>query len=378
MVKRLCMMISVCALALCAMLVCAGCSGDSDYQPELKSPTISSPTIAEDGVLRVGVDADSSPLAGMNNDNIIGIDVDIAAYIADELGLKLSIVDVGNDPAGALSENKVDIVMGVNEDSDAFESLWTTEQYLPKGVVLFSLASKDAAVPTSAEGITIAAQTSSTSAWAVTNSFGENALTSTSNLQEAFSLLASDSVDFVAADAVIGLYAARVQDVDVNLTALLTAASGYHVGVSSENTELQTAVGDALNTLVSEGIVNIVETKWLGRTLDLDIPKIDMTADTTETAEEPTTEGNVVISTEAPEPEPEPEPTTEEPTTATETESNEGAATTYSTDEDEGGGMAYREYDDEDEDEGGMAYREYDDEEDYDYDYDYDENEDEE
>ncbi len=284
--KHLCIIVAACAMALCAMFMCAGCSASAeDAKPELKEATVSSPTIIEDGVLRVGVNTESSPLAGMSNDDIIGIDVDVAAYIADELGLKLSIVDVGSDPAGAINDGSVDIVMGVNDESDAFESLWTTDEYLPKGVVLFALASSDAQVPSTSDDVKIAAQISSTSAWAVTNSFGDKALTSTSNLQEAFSYLESDNVNYVAADAVIGMYAARVQDVDVTPVALLTAPSGYHVGVSQSNTELQTAINDALTTIIDGGIVNIIETKWLGQPINLNLTRIEMTSNVAEEAE---------------------------------------------------------------------------------------------
>ncbi len=388
--KRLCIIVAVCAMALCAMFMCAGCSASAENKPELKEATVSSPTIIEDGVLRVGVDAESSPLAGMSNDDIIGIDVDVAASIADELGLKLSIVDVGSDPAGAVDSGNVDIVMGVNEDSDAFESLWTTEEYLPKGVVLFALGSSDAQAPSTSDDVKIAAQISSTSAWAVTNSFGDQALTSTTNLQEAFSYLESGNVNYVAADAVIGMYAARVQDVDVTAVALLTAPSGYHVGVSKENADLQTAVGDALNTLIDGGVVNIIETKWLGQPVNLDLTRIEMTTDVGEEAQENEDDGSISAVTseeaEALAQESEAEAaaaaaaadaaaagaaaanTTSSDATEESSTAGSGTTSNYDYDDDDYG------YDDDDEDY-DYDYDDYgydDDDEDYDYDYDYD------
>ena len=68
-------------------------------------------------VLRVGVNTQNQPLAGVStsSQNIVGLDVDIAAYLADSFGLKLELVDVGTDAQAALDGGTVDIVMGVDK-----------------------------------------------------------------------------------------------------------------------------------------------------------------------------------------------------------------------------------------------------------------------
>lgn len=275
--KRLRALFAVCALAACLTVVLAGCSGTSNYQPELGEATVSSPTIGEDGTLRVGVNTENSPLAGMSssNDRIIGIDVDIAAAIADELGLKLSIVDVGSDPEGAIADGKVDIVMGI-DDSEAPDGMWLSDEYLPTSVALFALSSSNPGVPTKDSNPKIAAQVSSTSAWAVSNEFGDDALTSTTNLADSFSQLESGSVQYVAADAVIGLYAAHHQGLDVTIVALMSNPSGYCVGVSQSNPTLQTTVSDVVGNLVDNGTIKVIEAKWLGQ--DVDVSGMQKTA----------------------------------------------------------------------------------------------------
>ena len=292
-VKRLRAVVAACALAACMMVFLAGCSGSSANPPETKDPTVSSPVIGEDGTLRVGVNTDNSPLAGMstNNDKIIGVDVDIAAAIADELGLKLSIVDVGSDPEGALSDGKVDIVMGI-DSSNASSDLWLSDEYLPTGVALFALSSENAGVPTADSTPSVAAQISSKSAWAVTNSFGDSALKSTSNLADGFSQLEAGSVDYVAADAIIGLYAARHEGIDASIVALMADASGYCVGVATTNADLQNTVNETLRTLIDNGTINVIEMKWLGQSLDLSaLPKIEATAANEEPAAEESADG---------------------------------------------------------------------------------------
>lgn len=256
----------LCAAALCVMLALAGCSSGSTYQPELKDATVTTPTIGQADTLRVGVNTEKSPLAGMGSEKIIGVDVDIAAALADELGLKLSIVDVGSNPEEALEQGKVDIVVGI--DSSDANSFWLSEEYLPTGIALFALTSSNAGVPDAASNPTVAAQVSSKSAWAVSNEFGEKALTSTTNLADAFTQLEAGKVKYVASDALIGLYAAHRAGLDTEVVALMAKPSGYCVGVAKNNTALQTTVTDTLGKLVDQGVVGVIEMKWLGQSLD--------------------------------------------------------------------------------------------------------------
>ena len=74
-----------CAAAACLAMVLAGCSSQQSYTPPEKSATVSSPTIGKSGTLRVGVNAGSPPLAGSpsSSSKIVGIDVDVAAALAD-------------------------------------------------------------------------------------------------------------------------------------------------------------------------------------------------------------------------------------------------------------------------------------------------------
>ena len=256
-----------CAAAACLAMVLAGCSSQQSYTPPEKSATVSSPTIGKSGTLRVGVNAGSPPLAGSpsSSSKIVGIDVDVAAALADQLGLKLEIVDVGTDPEAALKEGKVDVAMGIGSESDV--SFWRSPAYLPKGVALFS-TSANATVPTKASSPKIAAQVSSTSSWQVTNEFGQDALVSENDLKSAFAALADGSAQYVAADAVIGMYAAHSGDYDAQIVALMQQPGGYCVGVLEANTELQAAVKDALAALTDGGIVSVIEKKWLGTDID--------------------------------------------------------------------------------------------------------------
>ena len=256
-------------MAVFLTLALSGCSLvlKSDA-PTLAEPKLTAPTISENGVLKVGVNTSQSPLAGMGNSKIIGIDVDIAAAMADSLGLKLTIVDTGSTPEKSLANGEVDVAFGIDK-SDAPSGVKLTDAYIPTAVVYFKKAGTS---PTSLAGETapkIGAQGSSKSAWTATNAYGTSAVTSSADLAGAFQSLSSGQVEYVVADAVIGMYAANKAGVSVEIAALGTDASGYCVAIAEKNTALVSDITTALTKLVDDGTVAAIEKKWLGAEVDL-------------------------------------------------------------------------------------------------------------
>ena len=177
-------------------------------------------------------------------------------------------MDVGNDPASALNDGRVDVVLGVdasNEDG----GYWKSTSYLQSGVALFGTAS-ESAVPTTDSKPKIAAQASSKSSWRVTNLFGDDSLVAQNDLKSAFDALSKGSARYAAADAVIGTYVSHTNGYDDKIIALLQDPSGYCAAVAEKNTELQGAVSGAVDKLVKGGIMDVIESKWLGAPIDLD------------------------------------------------------------------------------------------------------------
>ena len=154
------------------------------------------------------------------------------------------------------------------DSSDAPSGVWVSERYVPTGIALFALSSSQSGLPTANAQSSIAAQLSSTSAWAVSNTYGDSSLKSVASLSDAFSQLSSGSVKYVAADAIIGMYAAHVAGVDVDIVGMLAQPSGYCIAASSTNADLKTAVEGAVDQLTSNGVIGIIEAKWLGKAID--------------------------------------------------------------------------------------------------------------
>ena len=267
--KRVHLAALACALVACSLMALAGCQSQ-EYTPQPKEQTVSAAALGNPGTLRVGVNAASAPLAGQTSSSsrIVGIDVDTAAYIADQMGLKIEVIDVATDPAGALADGKVDVVLGVDSSEDA-SGYWKSDPYIQTGVALFGTAA-ESSVPTTDSKPKIAAQASSKSSWRVTNLFGDSSLVVKDDLKAAFEAVNKGDARYVASDAVIGTYIAHTNNYDDKIIALLQDPSGYCAAVGESNTELQGAITSAVEKLVNGGMMGIIESKWLGSSLDLD------------------------------------------------------------------------------------------------------------
>lgn len=259
---------AIVALCVASLMVFAlsGCQSSS-YTPTKKDSTIKASALVKKGTLTVGVNASNAPFATQQDGSIVGIDVDTAAALADQMGLDLKLVDVGSDPSSALADKKVDIVMGIKQ-TDTGVDAWLSDTYLDTATALFA-NDENVGMPSSKSTTTIAAQTNSASASLVINQFGSDYLSSTQDLASAFSNLDGGTVKYAAADAVVGSYLVHASNYKAKIVGLLDKPSGYCIGVRSSNTAMKTEVANALGNIQDQGIMGVIEQKWFGSTLDL-------------------------------------------------------------------------------------------------------------
>ena len=253
------------ALAVGVMTALTGCQTETEVQSNL-TPQLESGTTITDGTLTVGVNASNSPYAGVNSNNeTVGFDVDVAAAIADELGMKLQIVDVSSNGRSALTNGQVDVSMGMTKSGNA-DTVTYTPAYINDGASLFCLESnRPASVSDFDAGSKILVQGETTAAYTVQAALGADAVQATSTMQEAFDALESGQQKYLVADAVIGSYFARNYS-DVVRVDFLSADSVtpmYAVTLTA-NSEVSAAVSNALNTIMQNGVLRVIEAKWLG------------------------------------------------------------------------------------------------------------------
>ena len=281
--KRAVLLVVSLVVALSMSVALCGCAS-KEYTPEKKEQTVSDSSLKASGTLRVGVDSSNAPYAAESSGTIVGIDVDIAAALADEMGLKLELVDVGSNTSTAFKDENVDIIMGVDEANSAY---WMSSSYMTSAIALFG-PDETTKVPSTSDSPKIAAQSSSMSAWEVTNHFGESALSNASDLQTAFQNMADGKVSYVAADSTIGEYVAHSSGVSAAPIALLQDPVSHCIAVESSNKTLQDAVKTALSSISNGGVIQVIQQKWLGDQQPLSMLKVIAApeASTTESTDE--------------------------------------------------------------------------------------------
>jgi polar amino acid transport system substrate-binding protein len=248
-------------------LVLSGCAGASGAKPAVGTPTVNPPAIAAEGVIKVGVDSTHAPFAGLSKGNLVGIDVDVAHALGDQLGLKVELVDLAGQSADTLLNNgTIDIVMDVEQTGGATIQGTQVGPYAESGPALFTIV-KSNKVPAielkSLSGTKIAAQKDSLSAWSLDELIGKGTSDPKANLEEAFRAVEAGASTYAAADAIVGSYLA-VDYQDVSCVKLLGTPIGVYIGVGQANTALPEQLSGALRTIRDNGELKVILAKWLG------------------------------------------------------------------------------------------------------------------
>jgi polar amino acid transport system substrate-binding protein len=261
------MMAVVLAVTLGAV---AGCVG-AISAPTL-TPKVTPPTIGRAGVLRVAVDLSYPPFAGTVKGEKVGLDVDVAAAVADQLGLKLQLIDAKPAAAAALvTSGSVDMVLGaLTVDEAVSTNLAFAGTYMSDAPAVF--AAKDATFPLDAIGAKrIAVQNGTYAYWALLSQYGEAPLVIVPTLDQAFKDVRTGTADVAAGDALLGAYMLRGYP---NLKYLGQAGSAYPlgVGVSQGDPKLEDEVRSVLDKLATQGVLQTLRRKWVG-----DLPPLKVT-----------------------------------------------------------------------------------------------------
>lgn len=246
--------------------------------PEL-DPMVEPPVISEAGVLRVGVDLSYPPFAGTADGVDAGIDIDVAAAIAERLGLRLEVVDLKpSGMAAALNDNTVDVMLGAIPITDAvLADVTTAGSYIIDGPAFFVAAPAEGSEVATltiqqVASLRVGAQTGSAAFWALEAELGEGVVTGFDTVKGAFDALKAGDVDAVAAGAVIGAYVARDYP-GVAFAGQFGDAQPLGIAVRKDAAELEAAVRGTLDAMAADGVLQTIRRKWVGDLPQLTVPQ---------------------------------------------------------------------------------------------------------
>lgn len=218
--------------------------------------------------LTMATNAYFQPYEYYDGDKIIGIDAEIAAAIADKLGMKLVIKDMEFDSIiTAVQEGSVDFGMaGMTVREDRLEKVdFTTSYANGKQVVIVK---EDSAITTVddlfAEGATWKAgvQLGTTGDIYATDDLGEDRVTQYNNANNAVLALIAGDVHCVVIDNEPAKALVAAND-GLKILEATYADEDYAICVKKGNTELLNMINAAIDELVADGTIDTIINKYI-------------------------------------------------------------------------------------------------------------------
>ena len=199
-----------------------------------------------------------------DNGNFVGIDIDVAAAIADKLGLELQVDDMDFDAALLAAQNgKSDMVMaGVTVTDDRQLVMDFSDSYATGIQSIIVKEDSDIASPDDLADKMIGTQRGTTGYIYCSDDFGDEHVTPYDNGLTAVQALVNGQVDAVVID---NAPAKEFVEANPGLKILDTAYAeeDYAIGVAKGNTAMLDAINTALEELKNDGTLQAIVDKHI-------------------------------------------------------------------------------------------------------------------
>ena len=222
----------------------------------------------EKPVLKMGTNAYFQPYEFYDGEKIVGIDAEIAAAIAEKLGMTLEIVDMEFDSIlTAVNEGSVDFGMaGMTITEDRLLEVDFSISYANgvQAIIVPEGSSITSVDDLYAEGASykVGVQLGTTGDIYATDDFGSENVTTFSNGNEAILALIGGSVDCVIID---NEPAKALVDANTGLKILETeyANEDYAICVKKGNSDLLAKIDAAIMELTEDGTIDAIVAKYI-------------------------------------------------------------------------------------------------------------------
>ena len=220
---------------------------------------------SDENTLVMATNATFPPYEYVEGDEIVGIDPEIAAAIADELGMELQIEDVDFDSIVAgVASGKYDMGMaGMTVDPDRLESVNFSDSYAT-GIqsIIVKEGSPIQSVDDLSSSTKIGVQQGTTGAQYAADDYGQDAVVNFNKGADAVQALVTDKVDCEIID---NEPAKSFVEANPGLKILDTeyAVEDYAICVAKDNDELLDKINDALAKLKEDGTLDEIINKYI-------------------------------------------------------------------------------------------------------------------
>lgn len=218
----------------------------------------------KEGVLVMGTNATFPPYEYYDGDEIVGIDQEIAAAVAEKLGLELEIKDMDfGSIVTAVQTDKVDIgLAGMTVTEERLENVDFSDSYATGVQVIIVPEDSDIASADDLEGKQIGVQENTTGHIYCSDDYGEDHVTAYTAGANAIEALKIGKVDCVVIDnEPAKAFVAVNEGLKILETEYIT--EDYAAAVSKDNPELLEAVNGALAELKADGTLQEIIDKYI-------------------------------------------------------------------------------------------------------------------
>lgn len=238
------------SLVLCAGLcvtALAGCGSKTD-----------------DNVITMATSADFPPYEFYENDEIVGIDIDIMTAVCEKLGMELKPEDMSFDSViGAAQTGKADIAMsGITITEDRKNMVNFTIPYTSTAQSIIVVSGGEIAAKADLEGKKIGVQINTTGDTQVTEEFGDEAVDRFQNGALAVESLKNGKIDCVVIDGEVAK-ALVASNEGLEIIADAYSIEEYAIALSKDNTELLDKINGALEELLADGTIDQIMDKYI-------------------------------------------------------------------------------------------------------------------
>lgn len=222
-------------------------------------------TTVTSGKLTMSTNAAFPPYESTDdNGNFVGIDIDVAAAIAEKLGLELQVDDMDFDAALLAAQNgKSDLVMaGVTVTEDRQLVMDFSDSYATGIQSIIVKEDSDVATPDDLADKMIGTQRGTTGYIYCSDDFGDEHVTPYDDGLTAVQALVNGQVDAVVIDnAPAKEFVAANPGLKILDTAY--AEEDYAIGVAKGNTAMLDAINGALEELKNDGTLQAIIDKYI-------------------------------------------------------------------------------------------------------------------
>jgi lysine-arginine-ornithine-binding protein len=222
--------------------------------------------VRQNGELRVGTDATYPPFETAEGGQFTGFDIDIAAAIARELGVRATFVNAGFDGIfPALQNGSFDIVMSsVTITSERSATMLFTDPYYDSGqLISVRREAQGVETPDDLKGKTVGVQINTTAQYDLEKRAGVT-VAKYNTIDLALLDLKNGRIDAVVSDAPVLKYMIFQSFRDLKTVGRRFTDEKFGIALAQNSNDLREAINAALKTIRESGEYDRIHQKWFG------------------------------------------------------------------------------------------------------------------